>query len=114
LADQLRTAQAKERTSLGAAHLLIFPPVQLPSGCQFVQPAVKANAVMAADHPSALLALPPFRLLPEELRNAVLLNGFEILDHAHPEQGLIARVEALQPFAGKTAAFMAVLDFAVQ
>ena len=68
---------------------------------------------MAADHPTALPAFPGFLLLSEELSNAVLLYGFEILDHTHPEQSPVTRVEVLEPSTGKTAAFMAVFDLAV-
>jgi len=67
---------------------------------------------MAADNPTALLAFPSFRFLSQKTPNAVLLDEFEILDHTHPEQSPVARVEVLEPSTGKTAAFMAVFDLA--
>ena len=65
--------------------LVIFPSIQLLLSFQFIQSAVKADAVVTAYYFPALGAFPPLLLLFKKLPDSVLPDVFEVLNHAHSE-----------------------------
>lgn len=69
---------------------------------------------MAAYNCTALRAFPSFLFLFKELIDAVLLDEFEVLYHAHPEISSVALVDMAEPFARVITAFITIFNFAAQ
>ncbi len=61
-----------------------------------------------------LRALPSLLLLFKELSNAILLDGFQVLNHTHPVIHPISLVDIAEPPAGEIIAFMTVFHLAIQ
>jgi len=89
---------------------MLFPPAVFLVIAQGVDVAGKAQAVMTAYLPTAFFALPPLILLDHERINTVLLNGFEIFNHAHVVFRTIAFVQHFKAPTGKIGAFKAKAD----
>ena len=69
---------------------------------------------MAAYNCSTLRALPSLLFRFKELPDAMLLDGFQILDHTHPEMSSVSLIEMLKPFTRKIIAFVTILHLATQ
>jgi hypothetical protein len=69
---------------------------------------------MATYSSPALRALPSLLLLFKELSNAILLNGFQVLNHTHPEIHPVSLVDMAELPAGKIIAFITVFYLAIQ
>ena len=69
---------------------------------------------MAAYNCSTLRALPSLLFRFKKLLNAMLLDEFQILDHAHPEIRSISLVDMAEHFAGEIIALVAIFHVAVQ
>jgi len=50
----------------------------------------------------------------EKLFDTVRLDGFEVLDHAHPEICSVALVDMAKPFTGEIIAFVTIFYVAIQ
>lgn len=94
--------------------LVILPSVQLCLVFQFIQSAVKADAIVAADYCPTLGALPSLLFLFKKLPDAIFLDAFKVLNHAHSERSSVAFVDMTEPVAWKILAFIAVLYLAAQ
>ena len=62
---------------------------------------------------TALGAGPFFFFVSQKNSNAEFFHLFEIVDHAHAVLGPIARIQVIQPVAGKSVTAEAVPDFAL-
>ena len=60
------------------------------------------------------MAFPPPLFLSQKLPDAICLDVFKILNHAHPVESAVAFVDILQPLARKIPAFIAVLYLAAE
>ena len=69
---------------------------------------------MATYNFPTLRALPSLLLLFEELSNASLLDGFQVLNHTHPEIHPVSLVDMVEPVAGEIIAFITVFHLAIQ
>ena len=69
---------------------------------------------MATYNFPTLRALPSLLLLFEELSNASLLDGFQVLNHTHPEIHRVSLVDMAELPAGKIIAFITVFHLAIQ
>ena len=68
---------------------------------------------MATYNSPTLRALPSLLLLFKELSNATLLDGFQVLNHTHPEMHSISLVDMAEPPAGEIIAFITVFHLAI-
>ena len=60
-----------------------------------------------------LRALPFLLLLFKELSNASLFDGFQVLNHTHPEIHPVSLVDMAEPLAGEIIAFITVFHLAI-
>ena len=65
--------------------LIILPSIKLFLVFQFMKSAVKADAVVATYYCPTLRAFPSLLFLFKKLPDAILLDVFKVLNHAHPE-----------------------------
>ena len=92
---------------------VVFPSVQVLLRFQLFQATVKADAIVAADCSPAIRTFPSLSVLLSESSDSVLLDEFEVVDHAHPEVSPIASVDLKQGVAWVVIAFETVLDHAI-
>ena len=69
---------------------------------------------MAANHFSAVRALPPFCLLSEKVLHPMLFDEIQIFYHAHSVAGFVPVVKGFQPVAWKAIALKTVSHLAIQ
>ena len=68
---------------------------------------------MTTYNSTTLRALPSLLFLFKELSNAILLDGFQVLNHTHPEIHPVSLVDMVEPLAGKIIAFITVFYLAI-
>jgi len=69
---------------------------------------------MATYNCSTLRALPSLLFRFKKLLDAMLLDGFQILDHTHPEMRSVSFIEIPKPFTQKIIAFVTIFHLATQ
>ncbi len=69
---------------------------------------------MAAYYSPALGAFPFLVLLNKQSTYTIILDGFKVLNHAHPEEVSISLVYMLEPFAREITTFITILDSTIQ
>ena len=69
---------------------------------------------MAAYDSPAIRTFPFVPLLNKQSAYTFILDGFKVLNHAHPEEVSISLVYMLEAFARETTTFITILDSAIQ
>jgi hypothetical protein len=93
--------------------LFIIPTVLLLLVSQLIQTTIVTNPVMATDQFTTTPAFPTLILAVKELRNSILFDKIQILDHTHSITRSVSAVNGFQPITWKVAALKTEMDLVI-